>query len=161
MLVAVLDLLQLLDDELGNKRKAESMGLELDRFAIRLHRLKCRFTTPTSGGWADALINFSFVHDPHAHVCELQLQHEALLVIRKEGKAHEAYSDFRSAFEVLEATGAPPPDVFDESGAADELSPIEAMKRELAAAKEELAATKQELAAFGERMAALEAALKR
>ena len=174
-LVAVLDLLQLLDDELGNKRKAESMGLELERFAIRLHRLKCRFTTPTSGGWADALINFSFVHDPHAHVCELQLQHEALLVIRKEGKAHEAYSDFRSAFEVLEATGAPPPDVFDESGAADELSPIDMMKRKLAATdeelaatkeklaatKEELAATKQELAAFGERMAALEAALKR
>ena len=110
-----------------------------------------------------------------AHVCELQLQHEALLVIRKEGKAHDAYSDFRSAFEVLEATGAPPPDVFDESGTADELSPIEAMKRELAAAKEEqaaakeelaatnkkLAATEQELAAFGARMAALEAALKR
>ena len=185
-LVAVLDLLQLLDDELGNKRKAESMGLELERFAIRLHRLKCRFTTPTSGGWADALINFSFVHDPHAHVCELQLQHEALLVIRKEGKAHEAYSDFRSAFEVLEAIGTPPPDVFDESSAADELSPIESTKRELAAVKaatkeklaeaereqvatkeelaatkEELAATKQQLAAFGDRMAALEAALKR
>ena len=75
---------------------------------------------------------------------------------------------------------------FDGSGAADELSPIETMKselaatkKELAAAKEELAATKEatkqelastndklaatekELAAFGERMAALEAALKR
>ena len=51
-LVAVLDLLQLLDVELGNPAKAKSMGLDLERFAIRLHRFKCRFSTPTSGGWA-------------------------------------------------------------------------------------------------------------
>ena len=149
---------------------------------FKIVRVKNRLSKPATGGYRDIQLNGSV----GGHVCELQLQHEALLVIRKEGKAHEAYSDFRSAFEVLEAIGAPPPDVFDESGAADELSPIEAMKRELAAAKEklavtereqaatkeELAATKQELAAtkaateqqlaaFGERMAALEAAQKR
>ena len=73
-LVAVLDLLLLLDEELGNPDKASSMGIDLARFAIRLHRFKCRFTTPTSGGWADALVNFSFVNDPHKHVVELQLQ---------------------------------------------------------------------------------------
>ena len=73
-LVAVLDLLLLLDEELGNPDKARSMGIDLERFAIRLHRFKCRFTTPTSGGWADALVNFSFASDPHKHVVELQLQ---------------------------------------------------------------------------------------
>ena len=73
-LVAVLDLLLLLDEEMGNPDKARSMGIPLERFAIRLHRFKCRFTRPTSGGWADALANFSFASDPHKHVVELQLQ---------------------------------------------------------------------------------------
>jgi len=161
-LVAVLDLLLLLDEELGNRDKARSMGIDLERFAIRLHRFKCRFTTPTSGGWADALVNFSFASDPHKHVVELQLQvrpapralpvsrpahspfptsqHATLLVIRKEGGAHEAYAGFRSAFELLEAIGKAPADVFDETSSVDDLSPIEAMRLKMEEMAQRLAA---------------------
>ena len=55
-------------------------------------------------------------------------QHETLLVIRKEGGAHEAYAGFRSAFELLEAIGKAPADVFAETSSVDDLSPIEATR---------------------------------
>ena len=32
----------------------------------------------------------------------LQVQHETLLRVRKEGNAHDKYNSFRSAFEILE-----------------------------------------------------------
>ena len=37
-----------------------------------------------------------------------------MLVVRKEGKAHEQYNSFRSAFELLEAVGREPNDGFNE-----------------------------------------------
>ena len=37
-----------------------------------------------------------------------------MLVVRKEGKAHEQYNSFRSAFELLEAVGREPHDGFNE-----------------------------------------------
>jgi len=37
-----------------------------------------------------------------------------MLVVRKEGKAHDQYNSFRSAFELLEAVGREPHDVFNE-----------------------------------------------
>ena len=37
-----------------------------------------------------------------------------MLVVRKEGKAHEQYNSFRSAFELLEAVGSEPHDAFNE-----------------------------------------------
>ena len=37
-----------------------------------------------------------------------------MLVVRKEGKAHEQYNSFRSAFELLEAVGREPTDSFEE-----------------------------------------------
>ena len=51
---------------------------------IKLVRCKDRFTTPTSGGWADIMINFSFVgpEDGLEHVCEVQMVHEQLVSIR-------------------------------------------------------------------------------
>ncbi|MCP4465594.1 MAG: hypothetical protein GY813_02440 [Halieaceae bacterium] len=42
------------------------------------------------------------------------LQHEHMLVVRKEGKAHDQYNSFRSAFELLEAVGREPQDSFEE-----------------------------------------------
>merc|ERR1719201_975968 len=45
---------------------------------------------------------------------ELQIQHAQMLVVRKEGKAHEQYNSFRSAFELLEAVGSEPRDEFNE-----------------------------------------------
>ena len=40
----------------------------------------------------------------------LQVQHETLLRVRKEGNAHDKYNSFRSAFEILETIGKPPAD---------------------------------------------------
>lgn len=95
---------------------------------------------------ADLLVNFSFTNDPTSHICELQLQHEMLLVIRKEGKAHESYGSFRSAYEILEAIGKAPDDVFDEELSEEEMNPVDVLAQEV----ERLRATQ----------AALEAQLK-
>ena len=107
-LCTALQLLHSLDEQLGEGVP----GMEEDR--IRLVRIKDRFEKPTSGGWADMLVNFTFADDESQHVCELQLQHEMLLVVRKEGGAHAAYNNFRSALELLESVGKPPNDSFEE-----------------------------------------------
>ena len=74
-IVFILDLLQLLDVELGSSAKAKQQGWDLDRFQIRIINIKDRFSTPTSGGWADAMVNFSFAHGDDTHlVMELQIQ---------------------------------------------------------------------------------------
>ena len=74
-IVFILDLLELLDVELGDPVKAKAQGWELGKFQIRIVNIKNRFDTPTSGGWADAMVNFCFVHgDDTHHVMELQLQ---------------------------------------------------------------------------------------
>jgi hypothetical protein len=94
-------------------------GVDLDYYGIRLLRIKCRFTSPTPGGWADLLINFHFANDPHKHVVEVQLQHAMMLVVRKEGQAHEAYSNFRSAFEILDTLGREPKGQFENQADPD------------------------------------------
>merc|ERR1719183_3021490 len=96
-----------------------AQGWDLQKHQIRIIHLKDRFSKPTSGGWADAMVNFCFVHGDDTNlVMELQLQHAQMLVVRKEGKAHDRYNSFRSAFEFLEAVGRDPPDedcfIFDE-----------------------------------------------
>ena len=107
-IVSIVDLLQVLDKSLSGDEEAERAEMVEKEYAIRILRLKDRFKTPTSGGWADLLINFVFVDDKDQHVMELQVQHETLLRVRKEGNAHEKYNIFRTAFEVLEAIGKPP-----------------------------------------------------
>merc|ERR1719409_2027490 len=87
---------------------------------IHVIRVKNRFRNPTSSGWADLLINFTFVSDPDQHVCEVQLVHEGMLTARKHCNAHAAYSKFRSALEMLEAFGLMDPaaeegDVYDQN----------------------------------------------
>ena len=109
---SVLEWLTSLDQDIGPKEQVEHVD---SGFAIRLLRAKCRFTTPTSGGWADLLLNFVFVDDEEAHVVELQVQHETLLRVRKEGNAHEKYNSFRAAFEILETAGHAPVDSISES----------------------------------------------
>ena len=123
----VLELLLQLDVELGDPEKAKAAGIDLDKFQIVLICVKDRFTTPTSGGWADCLINFRFAHgDDTRHVMELQLQHEQMLVVRKEGKAHRQYNSFRSACELLETVGKAPNDGFVET--EDDQSPLERLQ---------------------------------
>merc|ERR1711907_680247 len=129
-IVFILDLLQLLDVDLGDAKKAKQSGWNLQRFQIRIIHIKNRFTTPTSGGWADTMVNFTFAHgDDTRHVMELQLQHAQMLVVRKEGKAHAQYNKFRSAFELLEAVGREPHDNFEET--EENVPPMERMEQQM------------------------------
>jgi hypothetical protein len=66
-------------------------------------RIKNRFHEPTSGGWADAMVNFRFAGEEH--VCEIQFVHAQMMLVRKQMGAHYQYEQFRSALELLEATG--------------------------------------------------------
>ena len=52
-----------------------------------------------------------------------------MLVVRKEGKAHDRYNSFRSAFELLEAVGREPHDHFQEK--ADDLPPLETLEKKV------------------------------
>ena len=76
---------------------------------IEILRVKDRFSSPTNGGWADALVNLRFRDDPHKHVCELQLSHDNMHVVREKMGAHRSYDEFRVALELLEANGLPLP----------------------------------------------------
>jgi len=74
-IVFLLDLLHLLDVDMGDPKKAKQQGWDLHKFQIRIIQIKDRFTKPTSGGWADMMVNFSFVHgDSTHHTMELQIQ---------------------------------------------------------------------------------------
>ena len=50
-----------------------------------------------------------------------------MLVVRKEGKLHNKYNSFRSAFELLESVGREPHDCFDETN--EDLPPLEELKK--------------------------------
>jgi hypothetical protein len=71
---------------------------------INIVRVKNHMKHPNDSGWADCLINFTFRDDGTKHVCEVQLVHTKLFLVRKNTGAHESYSFFRSALELLEAT---------------------------------------------------------
>merc|ERR1719201_2750885 len=86
----------------GGVTSARAAGITEE---IHVLRVKNRFRKPTSSGWADLLINFTFLSDPDQHVCEVQLVHEGMLTARKHCNAHTAYSKFRSALELLETFG--------------------------------------------------------
>jgi hypothetical protein len=67
--------------------------------------VKNRWNISTDGGWCDALVTFYFHTDINQHICEIQLVHEQMMSVRSEMDAHRAYGVYRSAFELLEATG--------------------------------------------------------
>jgi hypothetical protein len=71
-----------------------------------LVRIKNLFQHPTSGGWSDCMLSFRFADDQaHGHVCEVQFVHADLMLVRKHMGAHNEYAQFRSAMELLLATG--------------------------------------------------------
>lgn len=72
---------------------------------ITIVSIKNRLETPTTGGWADVVLKFHFTNDPRKHVCEVQLAHVDMMRVRKRMNAHRAYSEYRCAGELLEATG--------------------------------------------------------
>ena len=57
------------------------------------------------------------------------MQHAQMLVVRKEGKAHDQYNSFRSAFELMESVGNEPSDSFSEM--ADDLPPLEMLEKRI------------------------------
>jgi hypothetical protein len=105
MMINVLRLLQDLDSTL--KITGESGGI---KEKICMTRCKGRFGQPTSGGWADIMINFYFEDDEekHAHICEIQLVHAHLYGVRKNMGAHKGYNEFRAALELCERLGVDP-----------------------------------------------------
>jgi hypothetical protein len=77
---------------------------------ICITRAKDRFGKPTSGGWADIMLNFHFEDDKGVHICEVQLVHSQMFTMRKNMGAHKTYSVFRAALELLEMLGLDPED---------------------------------------------------
>jgi hypothetical protein len=75
-----------------------------DTERVRILRVKNRLKEANDSGWADCLINFVFVEDPSQHVCEVQLVHTKLMLVRQNMGAHSSYAFFRTANELLEAT---------------------------------------------------------
>ena len=101
MMMSVLRLLQDLDDEL--QITGETGGIEE---SICIVRSKGLFRRPTSGGWADIMINFRFKNDEgFMHICEIQLVHAQQYGVRKNMGAHKSYNDFRAALELCEKIG--------------------------------------------------------
>lgn len=73
---------------------------------ITVHRMKDRFSNPTSGGWRDCMLNVSFADDPNGVICEVQLIHNKLMLARKGMAGHNDYVAFRAALELQEAVAA-------------------------------------------------------
>ena len=88
---------------------------------VHVMRVKDRMASPTSGGWADTMINFLFVDDSNAHLCEIQFAHERMMTDRKEGGAHHGYGIYRAAFEILESVDQLPPSELGSQHQADDL----------------------------------------
>ncbi len=90
---------------------------------ICLVRCKERFGRPTSGGWADIMMNLYFEDDAEwAHVCEIQLVHVELYSVRKNMGAHGSYTEFRAALELCEKVGVDPEEEDSNSGILDALA---------------------------------------
>ena len=66
-----------------------------------------------------------------------------MLVVRKEGKAHDRYNSFRSAFELLEAVGREPTDSYEEM--EEDVSPMERMEKEISDLKKQNIALESKL----------------
>jgi hypothetical protein len=81
---------------------ASALQIMVESPLVRILRIKNRLREANDSGWADCLVNFTFVNDRTEHVCEVQLVHENLMLVRKNMGAHASYSFFRSAAEMLE-----------------------------------------------------------
>jgi len=124
----VVRLLRSLDTDL--RSEAGSTGGITDKIVVT--RSKGRFGKPTSGGWADIMVNFYFEEDDvNRHVCEVQLVHSQLYTIRKNMGAHATYAIFRAALELLEMLSVDP-----EEGGDSELAVVAWTEDSAAAARE-------------------------
>ena len=79
------------DDTTGYGSAAAAHALGDNRESIVVVRIKDRFANPTSGGWADCMVNFCFADDPNRHVCELLFIHNEMMTVRNKWEAHAGY----------------------------------------------------------------------
>lgn len=70
--------------------------------SIEIQRVKDRLSNPTLGGWADVMINFSFVEDHNRHICEIQIFHAKMFMQRSDMGGHEFYGQSRTLSELLD-----------------------------------------------------------
>ena len=66
-----------------------------------------------------------------------------MLVVRKEGKAHDQYNSFRSAFELLEAVGREPQDHFEET--EEDVSPLQRLEKQMLCMHQQMSDMQQEM----------------
>merc|ERR1719199_558153 len=97
------------------------------------------------------MVNFSFAHGDDTHlVMELQIQHAQMLVVRKEGKAHDQYNSFRSAFELLEAVGREPHDHFEET--EEDVLPLQRLEKQMLRMQQEMSGMHQKMSGMQQEM---------
>jgi hypothetical protein len=48
------------------------------------------------------MVNFYFEEDGHKHICEVQLVHSQMMLVRQKMGAHKTYGQFRGAKEIME-----------------------------------------------------------
>jgi hypothetical protein len=107
-MITVIRLLRDLDLDLGDT--GVTGGIDEN---ICITRAKYRFGHPTSGGWADFMVNFYFKDDEGQHICEVQLVHSQMYILRQKMGAHKTYGQFRGAKEILEMLDLEPEDGVD------------------------------------------------
>jgi hypothetical protein len=107
-MITVIRLLRDLDLDLGDT--GVTGGIDEN---ICITRAKDRFGHPTSGGWADFMVNFYFKDDEGQHICEVQLVHSQMYILRQKMGAHKTYGQFRGAKEILEMLDLDPEDSVD------------------------------------------------
>ena len=66
-----------------------------------------------------------------------------MLVVRKEGKAHEQYNSFRSAFELLEAVGREPHDAFKEL--QEGIPTVQKLQQQVVSMQQQMASMQQQM----------------
>ena len=66
---------------------------------IEILRIHNRWIKPTSAGWSDAQIMFRFRDDPTKHICEIQLVHVDMMLVRQ--KVRSTSSSFFYCFVFL------------------------------------------------------------
>ena len=73
----------------------------------------------------------------------VSVQHSQMLVVRKEGKAHDQYNSFRSAFELLEAVGREPHDHFEET--EEDVSPLQRLEKQMLRMQQKMSDMQQKM----------------
>ena len=73
-----------------------------------------------------------------------------MMVVRKEGKAHDQYNSFRSAFELLEAVGREPHDHFEET--EEDVSPLQRLEKQMLRMQQKMSDMQQKMSGMQQEM---------